>query len=176
MQTLLLPSDRKSGICNRMVPVWIMSIMTLTYIFKIMKFEMWISQKLWKLTKNVQVKLLYRLPSNGTIANVVIRGFDLICQGQIFQLQISLKWLPKHAWYGFYFFWYLPLNGAISKVVLCDVTLLLQGQIFQMLISRKLCELRKYVKYDFYRRCYLPSKSKNCELTRNFVVKIENIH
>ena len=103
------------------------------------------------------------LPSNGTIANVVLHGFDQIFQGQLFQMQISLKWLAKHASYGFYRFWYLPLNDAILKVVLCDVSLLFQGQIFQMLISRNRCELRKYVKYDFCGRWYLPSISNHCE-------------
>ena len=103
------------------------------------------------------------LSSNGTIANVVLRCFDLIFQGQIFQMQISLKWLAKHASYGFYRFWYLPLNGAIPKVVLCDVSLLFQGQILKILISRKRREMRKYVKYYFYRRWYLPSKSNHCE-------------
>ena len=148
MQTLLLPSDRKSGICNRMVPLRMLSIMTLSYIFKVTKFDMWISRKRWELTKKcacmtfIQIKFF---PSNGTIANVVLRGFDLNFQGQIFQMQISLKWLAKHASYGFYRFWYLPLNGAILKVVLCDVSLHFQGQIFQILISRKRCELRKYV-------------------------------
>ena len=80
------------------------------------------------------------LPSNVTIANVILRGFDLIFQGQIFQLQIFIKWLAKHASYGLYRLWYLPLNGAIPKVVLplngaipkvvlCDVSLLVQDQI-----------------------------------------------
>ena len=32
-----------------------------------------------------------------------------------------------------------------------------------MLISRKRCQLRKYVKYDFYRRWNLPSISNHCE-------------
>ena len=78
-------------------------------------------------------------------------------------MQISLKWLAKHASYGFYRYWYLPLNGAIPKIVLCDVSLLFQGQIFKMLISRKWCVLRKYVKNDFYRYWHLPSKSNHCE-------------
>ena len=122
---------------------------------------MWISRKRWELTKNAQVWLLYR--SNGTIANVILRGFDLIFQGQIFQMQISLKWLAKHASYGFYRFWYLLLNGANPKVVLCDVSQRFQGQIFQTLISRKRCKLRKYVKYDFYERWNLQSESNNWE-------------
>ena len=43
MQTLiLLPKDRKSGIFHRMVPQQMLYIMTLTYIFKVTKFEMWI--------------------------------------------------------------------------------------------------------------------------------------
>ena len=137
-------------------------IMTLTYIFKVTKFEMWISRKRWEITKNDFYTGWY-LPSNGTIANVILRGFDLIFQGQIFQIQISLKLLAKHASYGFYRFWYLPLNGAIWKVVLCDVSLFFQGVKFQMLLPRKRCELRKYVEYDFYRRWYLPSKSNHCE-------------
>ena len=70
----------------------------------------------------------------------------------------------KHASYGFYRFWYLQLNSAIPKVVLCDVRILFQGQIFKMLISRKRCELRKYVKYEFYGHWYLPSKSKHFEI------------
>ena len=78
------------------------------------------------------------LPSIGTIANVLLRGFDLIFQGQILKLQMSLKWLAKHAWYGFYWFWYLPYNGVIPKVVLCNISLLFQGKTFQMLISWKL--------------------------------------
>ena len=126
---------------------------------------MWISRKRWKLTKHAQIWLLYRLI-------FAIEWDHCECctlwlwhnfQGQIFQMQLSLKWLAKHASYGFYRFWYLPLNGAIPKVVLCDVSLLFQGQIFQMLISRKRCELCKYVTYNFYRRWYLPSKSNHCE-------------
>ena len=145
MQTLLLPSDRKSDICNRMVQLRMLS-MTLTCIFKVTKFEMWISRKLWKLTKHAQVGLLYRLifAIEWDHCEVVLRGFDII-----FQDQISLKWIAIRASYGFYILWYLPLNGAILKVILCDVSLLFQGQIFQMLISRKRCEPRKYVKYDF---------------------------
>ena len=103
------------------------------------------------------------LPAYGTIANVVLRGFDLIFQGRIFLMQISLKWFAKHASYSFYRFWYLPLKCAIPKVVLCDVSLFFQGQIFQMLVSWKRYQLRKYVKYDFYTRWYFPSKSNHCE-------------
>ena len=64
------------------------------------------------------------LLSNGTGTNVVLRGFDQIFQGNIVQMKIYLKWLVKHASYGFYRFCYLTLNGAITKVVLCDVSLL----------------------------------------------------
>ena len=139
-----------------------LSIVTMTYIFKVTKFERWIFRKWWELTKN-DIYTGWYLLSNVTIANIVLRGFDLIFQGQIFQMQISLKWLAKHASYGFYRIWYLPLNCAIPKVVLCDVSLLCQGQIFQMLIPRKRCQLHKYIKYDFYTRWYLPSKSIHWE-------------
>ena len=40
MQRLLLPSDLKSDICHHMAPLQILCVVTLTYIFKIMKFEM----------------------------------------------------------------------------------------------------------------------------------------
>ena len=148
-----------------MVPLRMLLIVTLSYIFKITKFEMWLSRKGWELTKNAQVWLLYRLI-------FTIEWDHCECctpwlwpnfsRSNISNTNIS-EWLAKHASYGFYRFWYLPLNGAIPKVVLCDVSLLFQGQIFQMLISRKRCELRKYVKYDFYKRWYLPSKSNHCE-------------
>ena len=39
-QTLLLPSDRKPCICHRMTSFRIMYILTLTYMFRVMKFKM----------------------------------------------------------------------------------------------------------------------------------------
>ena len=56
MQTLLLPSDRKLGICYRMAPLRMLYIMTF-YIFKVTNFEIWISRKIWELAKNVQAWL-----------------------------------------------------------------------------------------------------------------------
>ena len=146
-----------------MVKLRILSIMTLSYIFKVTKFEIWISQKRWKLTKMLRYNSYtgWYFLSNGTIANVVLRGFDLIFQGKIFQMQISLKGVTKHASYRFYRFWYLLLNGVIPKIVLCDVSLHFQGKLFQMLTCRKRCELHKYVKYGYYRR-YLSSKLNQC--------------
>ena len=160
MQTLLLPSDWKSGICNQMVPLRMLFIMTLFYIVKVTTFEMSISRKRWELTKIAQVWLLYRLIFIIEWDHCEYRTPRLWpnFQGQIFQMQISLKWLANHASHGFYRIWYLPLNGAIFNVVFCDVSLLFQGQIFQMLIYRKPCELHIFVKYYFYRRLYLPSK------------------
>ena len=122
MQTLLLPSD-KLDIWYRMAPLRMLSIVTLTYIFKVT----WISLKPWELEKMLKEDF-YRgwyFPSNGTISNVLLRGFDLFLQGKIFQLQISRKLseLAKNESYGFYRFWYLPLNGAISKVADCEVGL-----------------------------------------------------
>ena len=87
-------------------------------------------------------------------------------------MQMSLKWLAKHASYGFYWFWYLPLNGVIPKVVLCDVSILFQSKTFQMLISRKRHELRKYVKYYFHRRWYLLSKANHCFIDRQLFVSV----
>ena len=45
VQTLLLPSDRKSGVCHRMKPLQMLYIMTLTYIIKVTNFEMSIYRK-----------------------------------------------------------------------------------------------------------------------------------
>ena len=45
MQTWLLPLDKKSGICHRMMPLRMLYIMTLNYIFKVTNFEMWQSRK-----------------------------------------------------------------------------------------------------------------------------------
>ena len=88
MQTLLLPSDRKSGICQRTAPLQMLHIVTLTYIFKVTNFEMWISQKTARVSEKYSI-MTYRfwyLPSNGTIANVVLHHFDLHFQGQIIYL------------------------------------------------------------------------------------------
>ena len=53
MHTLLLPSDRKSGTCHWMVPMWMLYIMTLTYSLKATHFEMWISRKLVNVSSSV---------------------------------------------------------------------------------------------------------------------------
>ena len=49
MQTLLFPLDMKSGISHRLVPLRMLYIIPLTYIFKVTNFEMWISRKRWDL-------------------------------------------------------------------------------------------------------------------------------
>ena len=58
MQTLLLPSYRKSGICHRTARPWMLFVMIFTYIFTVTHFEMWISRKRWEEAKNVQTLLL----------------------------------------------------------------------------------------------------------------------
>ena len=60
MQLLLLPSDKKSGYWYRMA-LQMLYIMTLTYVFKVTKFDMWISWKRWELATAAQVWLLQRL-------------------------------------------------------------------------------------------------------------------
>ena len=50
-QTLLLPIDRKSCICRQIATWWILYIVTLTYIFKVTHFEMWISRQRRKMAK-----------------------------------------------------------------------------------------------------------------------------
>ena len=50
-----LPSDGKSGICHRVAPPLMLYVMTLTYIFKVTNFEMWIFRKRRELAKNSQV-------------------------------------------------------------------------------------------------------------------------
>ena len=61
IQPLLLPSDRKSCICHLMAPLQMLYIVTMTYIFKVTKFEMLIFWKWRELSKYAQVWLLYKL-------------------------------------------------------------------------------------------------------------------
>ena len=67
--------------------------MTLTYIFKVTHFETWISRKRWELPKNPKVRFFrdWYLPSNGTIANVVLRDLDLQFQCQTFACYAFIK-------------------------------------------------------------------------------------
>ena len=51
IQTLLMPSARKSGVCHLLELLQILYIMTLTYIFKFTNFEIWISLKWRKMAK-----------------------------------------------------------------------------------------------------------------------------
>ena len=60
VQTLLLPSDRKSGIYNLMAPLW-MRHNDLDLHLKVTKFEKLIFRKRWKVTKHAQVWLVYKL-------------------------------------------------------------------------------------------------------------------
>ena len=83
MQTLLLPSDRKLGICHRMVPLRVLYIVIWpTFsMSRIWNMNIW---KRVKARKNAQV-WLYRgwyLPSNGTIAIGVLRDLDIHFQGR----------------------------------------------------------------------------------------------
>ena len=60
-KTLLLPSHRKSCFCHRIAQLWILHIVTLTYISKVTKFmeiyNIYKYGKLWELAKNAQVRL-----------------------------------------------------------------------------------------------------------------------
>ena len=78
MQTLLLPLD-KSGICHRLVPLRILYIMTLTYIFKIINFKCEYIEKREskrKMLKNDFCRGWY-LASNGIIVDVEVRDLDI---------------------------------------------------------------------------------------------------
>ena len=83
MQILLLPSYRKSGILHRLMPLWLLYIMTLTNIFKITNFEMWISRKRDSYDK-YDFYWGWHLSSNAVVANDVIRHPDRHFQGQTF--------------------------------------------------------------------------------------------
>ena len=70
-------------------------IVTVIYILNVTNFEILISWKRWELAKILRYGF-YRgwyLPSNETIANVVLRDFDQNFQRQTFQVAIrsSLK-------------------------------------------------------------------------------------
>ena len=58
-QTLLSPSDSKADIYHRIVPLRMLYAVTLTNIFNVTNFEMWISRKRCVLAKNTQ-EWLYR--------------------------------------------------------------------------------------------------------------------
>ena len=138
-------------IASRMVPLRMLSIMTLSYIIKVTKFKMGIYRQRWELTKNAHVWLSYKL-----IFAIEWDHWDYctawlwpnFSRSNISNANIS-EMVSETCIMGLYRFWYLPLNGAIPKVVLCDVSLLFQCKIFHMLTSRKRFDLRKYVKYDF---------------------------
>ena len=91
MQALPFSSDRMSGILQSNGATANAVHHDIDLHFKVMKFELWISRKRWKLTKHAQVWLYTGcyFPSNGTIANVVLRGFDLFFQGHILNANIS---------------------------------------------------------------------------------------
>ena len=76
-----------------MASLRILYIMTLTCIFKVMKFELWISRKRWKLAK--MLKYIFDRgwysPSNGTFANFAHRDLDLNFQGHTFETLIFRK-------------------------------------------------------------------------------------
>ena len=61
MQTLLLLSNRKPGICYRMKPLRTLYIMKLIYILNVTDFIKWIFWKWWDLAKNFKEWFLQRL-------------------------------------------------------------------------------------------------------------------
>ena len=87
-------------------------------------------------------------------SKIVFGDRDLLLEGQIYEMLISLKWWRKETWNvniyetasasawenrwdDFSRFWHLPSKDNIAKIVLHDLDLLFQCQIFQMLMSRK---------------------------------------
>ena len=86
MQKLLLPSDRKSGICHRMVPLWMLYIMIFTYNFnsRIWKCKyLENGEKERKILKCDFYRSLY-FSSYVTIENGVLLELDLSSEGQTF--------------------------------------------------------------------------------------------
>ena len=45
--------NRKSGICHRMAPLRTLHVVSLSYIFKITNFEMWMSRECWALVNKL---------------------------------------------------------------------------------------------------------------------------
>ena len=131
MQTLLLPSDLKSGICHRMAPLRMLYVTILTYSFKVTNSEIGTSRKWWELPNNAQ-GTTFILSSNCIIAKVVLHDHDLNFQSLKFETLIS-----RHPWdlsqkYVFWLCrsWYSQSNGTIVNVVLRDLDLHFQGQTF----------------------------------------------
>ena len=71
----------------------------------------------------------WHLPSNATIAKVVVRDLDLLFQGQIFQLSLSLTIRASAKMRDMTF-----IEFDIAKVVVSDLDLLFQGQISNVTI------------------------------------------
>ena len=91
-------------------------VITLTYILKVTKIEIWIFWNHWGLTKNDHL-WLYRgwySPSIGTIVSVVLCDLDLIIQGHKFESYYleNDESCCKNASYDLYTGWYSPSNGT----------------------------------------------------------------
>ena len=117
-----------------MAPLWMLYIMTMTYIFTVINFEMWI----WKTVRSSEKcpSMTFRgwyLPSNGTIVNVLLRNLNHNFQDQTFQVAI----LKSKAWENVNItiaigqvVRYLPSNGTTANVVHHDLDLHFQGREF----------------------------------------------
>ena len=105
--------------------------------------EVWsvnISKTMRAIPKNVQ-ELLYKgwyLPSNDTIANVVLHDLDLNFQGQTFQVDIlTSKGLKYIHYYWHQIRRYLSSNGATASVLHNDLDLQFKVTNFESWTSRK---------------------------------------
>ena len=130
MQTLLLPSHRKPCILLRMAPLRMLYITTLTYIFKVTNFDMWISGKRWEIAKMLKYDFywLWYLPSNGTSANVILRDRDLNFRVHIWNVNIwEMERAIAKMCHDFCQDWSSPSTGEIENIVLRELDLHFQG-------------------------------------------------
>ena len=127
-----LPSNRKSCVCHRMVPLQMLYIMALTYIFKVIKFFNVNISKTVRTSNKMHLNYFYwdqYLLSTRTIVNVVLCDLDLNFQGQTFQVTIltSKSWnKSKHS----YCHQLRSQVYAIADVVHHDIDSHFQGSIF----------------------------------------------
>ena len=131
-------------ICYRMAPLRMLYLMTLTHVFKVTNFEMWISRKRWELSQNVQLRFFIEVDIFHRLRMLYSMTLTWFFQDQNFQMAIltSKRWTMQTS--------LLPSN---SKSDIChrmaplrmlysgDLDLHFHCQTFQTLISPNRCEL-----------------------------------
>ena len=81
----------KLDICHNMAPLQMLYIMTLTHIFKVTNFEMWLYKKRWKLVQKCPYTFYagWYLLSKGVTPVFLLHDLYLNFQGRKFKILLS---------------------------------------------------------------------------------------